>query len=80
MFSCVLLLGVPKKRRWGGLLSIIFFAVLMMSVSCGGGSTGGSGGGGGTTDPGTPTGNYTVTVTGTSGSLTHTTSFTLTVQ
>jgi hypothetical protein len=82
MFSCVLLLGVPRKRRWGGLLSVLFFAVLMISVSCGGGSTGGSGGsgGGGTTDPGTPTGNYTVTVTGTSGSLTHTASLTLTVQ
>jgi len=79
LFSCVLLLGVPKKRRWGGLLSVIFFAVLIMSVSCGGGSTG-SGGGGGITDPGTPTGNYTVTVNATDGTHTHSTTFSLTVQ
>jgi len=84
LFSCVLLLGVPRKRRWGGLLSVIFFAVLMMSVSCGGGSTGsgsgGGGGGGGITDPGTPTGTYTVTVNATDGTHTHSTTFSLTVQ
>ncbi|HEY1801348.1 MAG TPA: Ig-like domain repeat protein [Terriglobales bacterium] len=82
LFSCVLLLGVPRKRRWGGLLSVLFFAVLMMSVSCGGGSTGGGGGGGGggTTDPGTPTGTSTVTVTATDGTHTHSTIFSLTVQ
>lgn len=82
MLSCVFLLGVPRKRRYGTLLSILFFAFMMTAVSCGGGgsSTGGGGGGGGTTDPGTPTGTYTVTVTATSGSLTHTTQFSLTVQ
>lgn len=81
LFSCVLLFGVPKRRRLGGMLSVIFFAVLMMSVSCGGGSTGsGGGGGGGVTDPGTPTGNYTVTVNATDGTHTHSTTFSLTVQ
>src|SRR6185312_7116670 len=80
LFSCVLLLGVPRKRRWGGLLSIIFFAVLMMSVSCGGGGSTSGGGGGGITDPGTPTGNYTVTVNATDGTHTHSTTFSLTVQ
>jgi hypothetical protein len=40
-------------------------------VACGGGgSGGGGGGGGGGTNPGTPPGNYTITVTGTWGSIT----------
>lgn len=82
MLSCVLLLGIPRKRRFGSLLSIMLFAVMIASVSCGGGgsSGGGGGGGGGVTDPGTPTGTYTVTVNATDGTRTHSTTFSLTVQ
>ena len=45
-----------------------------------GAAGGGGGGGGGAGDPGTPRGSYTVTVTATSGALTHTASFKLNVQ
>jgi hypothetical protein len=82
MLSCVFLLGVPRKRRFGTLLSVLLFAFITVSVSCGGGgsSGGGGGGGGAVTDPGTPTGTYTVTVNATDGTHNHSTTFTLTVQ
>jgi hypothetical protein len=90
----VLLMGIsPKKRSYKTLLSLIVLACCFSIVSCGGGSVvntgggsgggsgGGGGGGGGPTDPGTPVGTYTVTVTATSNTnLTHTVSFQLTVQ
>jgi trimeric autotransporter adhesin len=47
-------------------------------VSCGG--NGGGSGGGGTGNPGTTTGSYTITVTGTSGSIMQTTTAALTVN
>jgi hypothetical protein len=80
MLSCILLLGVPKKKRWNKMFSLVVFALVMISVACGGGSSSGGGGGGGVTDPGTPTGTYTVTVTATDGTHTHSTTFNLTVQ
>jgi Pro-kumamolisin, activation domain/Bacterial Ig-like domain (group 3) len=80
--SCVCLMGsAPKKRRWGALLSLLALAFLLALPNCGGGSSSsGSGSGGAQIDPGTPTGAYPVTVTATSGNLSHTTSFTLVVQ
>jgi len=76
LFAGMVLLRVPvhsKRRRLFGLLTI---ACLATFVGCGGG------GGGGSRQPipGTPPGTYNITVTATSSGLSHTTSFTLTVQ
>ena len=79
----VLLLGVPARRRaWRafiGMLSafalVVFLAGSMAACGGGGGNSGGGGGNAGTT-----AGTYTVTVTGTEGNLTQTTSVTVTVN
>jgi subtilase family serine protease len=77
--ACVLLCGIPARRRyWRSLLgALIFMAALGALSGCGGG-------GGGTvtqTDPGTTAGPYTVTVTGTdAASVVVTTTFTFTVN
>jgi hypothetical protein len=70
LFACILLLLlIPgKKRRAKLAFGLLVFALLAAALAaCGGGSS--------TTvvsTPGTPTGNYKVTVTGTSGNLSHT--------
>jgi hypothetical protein len=77
--ACVVLMGAaPKKRRWSSLLSLLALASLLTLPNCGGGSA--SSGSGPPIDPGTPSGAYSVTVTATSGNLSHTASFTLVVQ
>ncbi len=79
--ACLLLFGIPARRRrlramLGVLLSLAFLSSGV--VSCGGGNSGGGGGGSGNT--GTTTGSYTITVTGTAGSITQTTVVNLTVN
>lgn len=77
VFAAVVLFGVPLRRRnRGKLLGWITLGLLVTGLGCGGGG----GSGGGTMIPGTPTGTYTVKVSGTSGSLTHTSTITLTVH
>jgi hypothetical protein len=66
-----------KKKLWGFLFGCLLFSGLIFLAACGGSSSSGGGG-----HPGTPAGTYTVTVTGTgtTGSPTHSTTVTLTVQ
>jgi IPT/TIG domain len=79
------LLGVgisPRRKKLLGLvLMCLMLSGIIFMAACGGSSSSG-GGGGGTTHPGTPAGNYTVTVTATSTgpALSHTTTATFTVQ
>ncbi|MFZ0417340.1 MAG: hypothetical protein WAM04_04500 [Candidatus Sulfotelmatobacter sp.] len=72
------LLGTRRRgRKWGKLLrpgSLIgLFLLGLLLSSCGGGGSNGGGGGGGAggQQQGTQPGTYTITVTGTSGTLTH---------
>jgi hypothetical protein len=79
--ACLLLLGIPARRRriqtMLGMLLLLAFLVSAV-VSCGGSGSKNGGGGGG--NPGTTTGSYTITVTGTAGSITETTVVNLTVN
>ena len=65
-----------RRQRVPLLAGTILLAALAMS--CGGG--GGGGGSTTTTVPGTPAGTYTITVTGTSGNLSHKATMTMIVQ
>jgi hypothetical protein len=69
-----------RRKKWFGflMLGMLLFALLLMPAC----SSSSSGGGGGGTDNGTPTGTYTITVTGTSGSnvVTGSPALTLTVN
>jgi hypothetical protein len=84
MFAGVFLLAGARKSgsRKLGAFRVIVLGLLIALVGCGGGGSGSSsgGGGGGNPDPGTPIGTYVITVAGTSGTTTHTTSFQLVVQ
>jgi hypothetical protein len=74
----VLIGSLRKPRNKSTILGILTICFLLFAPGCGGGYSASPGGN--AIDPGTPKGNYTVTVTGTSGSITHTATFTLTVQ
>jgi Cep192 domain 4/HYDIN/CFA65/VesB-like, Ig-like domain len=76
MMAGMLAMAFNQRRRRVPLLAgAVLLAALAMS--CGGG---GGGGGSTGTNPGTPKGTYTLTVTGTSGSLQHKVDLQLTVQ
>lgn len=75
LLAGIFALGVPSRRRRRiagvGLVVLVFFAA---GLGCGGG------GGSSTHNAGTPAGSYSITVTGTSGSISHTATVALTVQ
>jgi hypothetical protein len=82
-FTFGLLFVMPPKRK--NRVALIGLLVLFISstglIGCGGGNVGGGGGGGGLSNSGTTSGAYTITVTGTSGSVSATVgTVTLTVQ
>jgi subtilase family serine protease len=83
--ACMLLLTLPRRRRWGALLVAMLSIAAFTVAGCGGSSTsnsGGGGGGGGTT-PVTPAspGTYTFTVTATTSTgLVHSIQVAYTVQ
>ena len=82
IFGIALLGASTSSRRkglFGFLLVGVMLAGLMILPACGGSSSGGGGGGGGG-GSGTPPGTYSITVTGTAGSVTHSAPVTLTVH
>ena len=84
VLTCIVLWLVPVRRRlWRNLIMFAALAILIAGgvSACGGsGGTSGGGGGGGGGNPGTTSGQYTITITGTSGATTVTNTITLTVQ
>jgi hypothetical protein len=66
-------LASRRKKLWFILLSCVLFSGLIFLGACGGSSSGAG-------HPGTPSGAYIVTVTGTSGSLTSTAPLSLAVH
>jgi hypothetical protein len=69
--------GSPRKKLLGFLLLGVVISALFFLPACGSSSSSGGGGGGCTGC--TPKGTYTVTVTGTDGTLTHSVSPALTL-
>lgn len=80
VLACMLLFGIGRSRKhWRSLLVAMAFLAVFAGgpLACGGG---GAAGGGGQSNPGTTVGAYVVTVTGSSGGVTATGTFTVTVQ
>jgi trimeric autotransporter adhesin len=75
---CIPTRGRTRRTRLGSLLFLVIFASGLLSCSAGSGS--GTSGNTGNSSPGTTPGAYIATVTGTSGSITATSTVTLTVQ
>jgi subtilase family serine protease len=71
----VVLLGGGKRHRWTVLLALVLAAVVLLGVGCGGGGSSAQ-----QKSQSTPAGTYAITVTGTSGSTSHTATVNLTVQ
>jgi subtilase family serine protease len=83
--ACMLLLTLPRRRRWSALLAVVLSVAAFGAIGCSNSSTtGGTGSGsGGTTPTPTPAGTYTFTITATAnattGNLVHSASVVVTV-
>jgi hypothetical protein len=68
--------GIPGLHRRKAPLALLLFGIVVLIASCGGGS------GGSTThtDPGTPAGTYTLSLTATGNSVAVPATFSVTVQ
>jgi subtilase family serine protease len=77
MFAGFLMLGLPKRNRcMASMLGMLVVGSLLIGIGCGGSSSSNSN----SSSSGTPVGSYTITVTGISGTLTQTSSVTVTVN
>ena len=80
--ACMLLIAVPRRRRWGALLAVVLSVAAIGSVGCGGSnslSSSGTGGGAGTTTN-AAAGTYIITINATSGTIVHTSNVSITVN
>jgi subtilase family serine protease len=79
--ACMLLLTLPRRRRWAGLLAVVLSLAALTAAGCGGNTstTGGSTGSGGSTTTNAQRGTYTFTITAVSGTLVHSAQVTVTV-
>jgi subtilase family serine protease len=82
--GCLLLIALPRRRRWGALLAAVISIAAFTAVGCSNTSNTGGAGGGTPTNPGqtvTPAvaGTYSFVITAVSGSLVHSTFVTVTV-
>jgi hypothetical protein len=72
----VVLLWLPRRRGWPAMAALLLLLGGAGAIGCGGGGSSSTPPG----SPGTPVGTYTVTVSGTSGTITASTSVTVTLQ
>ena len=72
----MIVVAIPKKRRTSAaiVMTLLLVSLIALTVGCGGGGSQPQ------PNPGTPRGTFTVTVTGTSGNVSHSANFTLTVM
>jgi hypothetical protein len=76
-FAGVLLIALPRRRTlWLSMLCLVVLGTALLPMGCGRGGIGTPSGG----SPGTPAGAYTFTITGANGSITGSTTLTVTVQ
>ena len=78
--SLIALAGIGRFARTRARALYVSAGVLGLFLALLAACGGGGGGGGGPTNPGTPTGTYTITIAGTAGSLQNSGTVTLTVQ